>query len=197
MILTFEYTYVCTLIGIVSVDAPIAEIADKQVAGEPAKISRSDGETPGRIQLAVGYKVFYQIAVRIEDCNEPVSLSVNIVFAGRIRLRVSHKQFSVQILDVEWGIVVGHLRVRKRTRERNWHEVSTEHVNLVLAEIRCINEIRSSVIPDRDALVDRARYSCTNLCHSRRGRRGSIRIPARDQPSFGRKDKQSGATIAP
>ena len=56
------------------VDLAVAEVADQEVAAEPAEVRRCESEAPRRIQLAAGRDAPEEVAAHVEDVHEPEAL---------------------------------------------------------------------------------------------------------------------------
>jgi hypothetical protein len=56
-------------IQIIRIDATVAEIADQQIITEPAKISGSEGQAPGRVEPAVRNEAEAGMASADEHCS--------------------------------------------------------------------------------------------------------------------------------
>src|SRR5262249_28873395 len=89
---------------LVDVYAPVAEVADQDLAAEAAKRKRRPGHAPGRVQRAAAGEAAQQVSVGVEDVDEAVPRARDVVVLSAVLFGVTHEQVTVDVRDAKRGV---------------------------------------------------------------------------------------------
>src|SRR6266704_4640421 len=84
------------------IDAAVPEVADQQVTREAPEGGGSDRDSPRRVEPAARGGSPDQVAVRVEDVDESVGRTGDVVMQRCILLGVSHVELTAEVRDAEW-----------------------------------------------------------------------------------------------
>src|SRR6185437_15290305 len=120
-----ELAEVCVGLGIVGVDFAVAEVADEEVAGEDAEAcGGSEGNAPGRVEIAAGDGVRDEVSVEIEDVNDAGASAGDLLATVCSGLeRVGDPDLVVEDVNGPWTVVGRQGGVGERTGELGGLEV--------------------------------------------------------------------------
>jgi hypothetical protein len=140
----------------IGVDLPVAEVADEDVAAEPAERRRCDGDAPRSVQLAVLRDPREQRAGCVVHVDEAATLAGDLVAPGRVLLRVGDEDASARALDAERRIVVGKRRIDERARLHDLRPGGVEDVDASVVEVGRVDTRTARCRREGEALVDGA-----------------------------------------
>src|SRR5579862_6106897 len=100
----------------------VAEVADEDVAAEPAEGIRRTGDAPRRIERPAADQASQQMAVSIEHVDKAVALARYVVVLLRVLHRVRHEEIAIDIRYAEGRVAcrdpgVLEITVGRRGRE--------------------------------------------------------------------------------
>src|SRR4029077_5089748 len=84
--------------AIVGIDAPVAEVADQDVAAEGAEGRRRQGHSPGRVEPAFPDEPLEQVPIGTEDVNESVARTRQVVVLIRLLLGEGDVQIATDVM---------------------------------------------------------------------------------------------------
>src|SRR6516165_12603426 len=100
-------------VGVEHVDPAVTEIADEDVAAEPAKGLGCPCDAPGRVQSTARGEAPEQMAFGVEDIDKAAALAGVVVVLCRVLLGVGHEQIAIDVLDAERSIAERDIRIGK------------------------------------------------------------------------------------
>src|SRR5437899_128724 len=130
-------------------------------------------DTPRRIDLIqlaahgrAGCEPSKRSGIGIEDINETVACTLNIVMLGVILLRKCHKYKMPDLLDIEWSVTGRRVRIGELPHKNHARVVSAVRVNGAFGEI-CRKQQRLARCHQGDPLVHGrvARDECFGSSH--------------------------------
>src|SRR6266568_5382607 len=95
------------------IDAAVPEVAHQQVAQEAPEGGGSDRDAPRRVEPAARGGPPDQVSVRVEDVDESVGRTGDVVMQRCILLGVSHVELTAQVRDAEWRKPALDVRIRE------------------------------------------------------------------------------------
>src|SRR5262249_2863943 len=98
-------------VGVERMDFPIAEVADENVAAEPAKRKGCPHEAPWRVQRAARREAPQQMAVGVENVDKAIARARHVVMLELILQRVGDEEITVDVLDTEGREPIRNVRV--------------------------------------------------------------------------------------
>src|SRR5262249_23641932 len=140
------------------VDHAVAEVPDEQLAGERAERCRRDRESPGRVEHSARGDAPDQRPLGVERIYDAVARTGDVVARGPDD-GIAHVERTAEVLDVEWRIARGQVRIGEAPGEVRGPAAALEHVDLPALEVRA-EEVRvPGHVLEREALVRIVRRS--------------------------------------
>src|SRR6187431_3366221 len=96
------------------VDPSVAEVADQQVAAEPAELCWCEREPPGRVERTAGRHAGEKRPRGIEHAHDAEAGAGHLLFRLLVLLAIGHKDAAVDVLDAERRVPARKLWVDKR-----------------------------------------------------------------------------------
>src|SRR6516162_1389405 len=93
------------------VDLAVPEIADEDLAAEPAEGKGGTRHAPRRIEWPAAGEAPQQVAVGIEDVDKTMAGTLNVVMLFRVLQRVSDEEIAVDTLNAERRIAGRYIRI--------------------------------------------------------------------------------------
>jgi hypothetical protein len=135
--------------------AGIAEIADQDVAAEPAEAGGRASDAPGRVEDAAGSEAPQQLAVGAEYVDEAVARASDDVVLVGILPCVGHEQVAIDIGDAERREARGYPWIGKGVVERRQLEIDVIGFDGAGAEVGGKQEVAVDVGAEWIASFDR------------------------------------------
>ncbi len=110
-ILVGEVTEKGTGIGIERIDVSIAEISDQQVMTEYAKGTTCKSQAPWRVQLPLCYQPLDEMAIGIEDIDEPTAQTRDITILLCILFGIRDIELAADSIDAKRRVSCGEVRI--------------------------------------------------------------------------------------
>lgn len=186
-ILVSELTEKRTRIWIERIDVTIAEVTDQQVIAELAKVSRCQGQTPGRVEATACNEATNQIPTGVEDIDKPITRTRYIVVLGSIPLRKRDVEVASDVLDAERCKTLRKTLIGEGAYE---FKIRVEHLDGSEAEIGGKDKRSRGIAANSQSFVDRALTYIRSI-HCQDGMRlvGESRVPAGYRAIFGIKNE--------
>ena len=145
-------------IGIECVDVAIAEIADQQIMAELAKRTACESQAPRRVQLTVCYQPLDEMAVGIEDIDDPMAGTRDVTILLCILFGIRDVEFATEILNVKRRIPPGEVWIGEGAREGGRSKILIEHIDGARVDIGGIKEDPRLIGGDGKSFVDCPRF---------------------------------------
>src|SRR4029453_5653340 len=173
-------------LGVVGVDAAVAEVSHQQVAAEATEPGgRGLHQAPGGVEVAAAEPAPQQVAAGAVDVHEAPARAGDLVFAVGVLLGVGDIQPPAELLDVEGCIAAWQLAVVESARQVDPVELLVEDVDPAVVEVGPVEQGAGSAGGEGQALVDGVRDAGADLGLSRGWGRRYARVPAGAQPGPG------------
>ncbi len=127
-------------IGIERVDVSIAEISHQQVMAELAKGTTCESQAPRRVQLTVCYQSLDEMAIGIENIDEPMTSTRDVTILLCILFGIRDVEFATEILNVKRRIPPGEVWIGEGAREPGRSKLLIEYIDGARVEIGGIKE---------------------------------------------------------
>src|SRR5207248_4601532 len=104
-----EVTEKGTGIGVERIDVSIAEISDQQVMTEHAKGTTCESQAPWRVQLSLCYQSLDEMAIGIEDIDEPMAQTRDITILLCILFGIRDIELAADGIDAKRRVSFGEV----------------------------------------------------------------------------------------
>ena len=121
--------------GSKAADPAIAEVADQNPGAKRSEVQRRPRNPPRRVERAARRKASDQIAISVENVDEPVSRPLHIVVLQFVLLCVRHEQIAINERNAERRITGRHCWVGKRSCKLYRQEAGVKHIDGTCSEI--------------------------------------------------------------